>query len=224
MQTKKAVNPMHNFDPLTVARYEKNCWVAYYQRRWFTLLRLLIGLIRSTYSLSSLQAIRVGIPATRAQIAFAPQDNDVPAAIEYMRQFFTQVKAIHHENYDPAEAARAEVSWRVVHRKFFGDSNRSEVIEAVACACSAVYNLPPAQLWEAAQYRAEAMVYSDAWVKRERNPNSALLPQEEAALVKSYTALKKAVSLCDSGFIGVSCVVRVMTLAMGNQSFLPGSM
>jgi hypothetical protein len=68
------------------------------------------------------------------------------------------------------------------------------VIEAVACAYSAVYNLPPAQLWEAAQYRAEAMVYSDAWVKSERDPNSSLLPQEEAALVKSYMALKQAVN------------------------------
>ena len=168
--------------------------MAYYQRRWFSLLRLLIGLIRSTYGLSVWQAIRVGIPATRAQIAFAPQDNDVPAAIEYMRHFFAQVKAIHHADYDPTEAARAEVSWWVVHRKFFGDSNRPEVIEAVACAYSAVYHLPPAQLWEAAQYRAEAMVYSDAWVKSERDPNSPLLPQEEAALVKSYTALKKAVN------------------------------
>jgi hypothetical protein len=190
----KSINPMRNFDPIKVARYEKDCWVAYYQRRWFALLRLLIGLIRSTYGLSLVQAIRLGLPATRAQLAFAPQANDVPGAIEFMRQFFTQVKAIQHEAYDPLEAARAEVSWWVVHRKFFGDSNRSEVIEAVACAYSAVYNLPPAQLWEAAQYRAEAMVYSDAWVKSVRDPNSPLLAQEETALVKSYTALKKAVS------------------------------
>src|SRR5512140_904050 len=115
MQRTKSISPMRSFDPIKVARYEKDCWVAYYQRRWFTLLRLLIGLIRSTYGLSLFQAIRLGVPATRAQLAFAPQDNDVPGAIEYMRQFFTQVKAIHHETYDPTEAARAEVSWWVVH-------------------------------------------------------------------------------------------------------------
>jgi len=190
----ESLSPMRNFDPIKVARYEKDSWVAYYQRRWFTLLRLLIGLIRSTYGLSLFQAIRVSIPATRAQIAFAPHDNNVPGAIESMRQFFIQVKATHHEDFDPTEAARAEVSWWVVHRKYFGDSNRSEVIEAVACAYSSVYNLPPSQLWEAAQYRAEAMVYSDAWVQSARDPNSPLLNQEEAALVKSYTALKKAVN------------------------------
>ena len=190
----KSISPMRNFDPIQVARYEKDSWVAYYQRQWLALLRLLIGLIRSTYGLSLWQAIRAGIPATRAQLAFAPQDNDVFAAIEYMHQFFAQIKAIHHEDYDPLEAARAEVSWWVVHRKFFGQSDRPEVTEAVACAYSTVYNLPPSQLWEAAHYRAQAMVYSDAWVQSPRDPNSPLLAKEEAELIKSYTALKQAVS------------------------------
>ncbi|HZY43074.1 MAG TPA: hypothetical protein VFF59_13870, partial [Anaerolineae bacterium] len=121
-------------------------------------------------------------------------DNDVPEAIEFMRQFFVSVKAIHHEDFDPMEAARAEVSWWVVHRKFFGHSEQPEVTEAVACAYSTVYNLPPSKLWEAAHYRAQAMVYSDAWVQSVRNPNSPLLAREEDELIKSYTALKKAVS------------------------------
>jgi len=194
MQMKKTLSPMRSFDPISVSRYEKDSWVAYYRRRWLTLLRLLIGLIRSAYGLSLVQAIRAAIPATRAQLAFAPQDNDVPAAIEFMRQFFTQIKAIHHEDYDPAEAARAEVSWWVVHRKFFGHSERPEVTEAVACAYATVYNLPPAKVWEAARYRAQAMVYSDAWVQSERDPHSPLLAQEEAVLIESYTALKTAVN------------------------------
>jgi hypothetical protein len=185
---------MRNFDPIKVARYEKDCWVAYYQRRWFTLLRLLFGLIRSTYGLSLLQAVRAAVPATRAQLAFAPQDNDVPAAIEYMRRFFTQIKAIHRADFDPTEAARAEVSWWVVHRRFFGQSDRTEVIEAVACAYATAYNLPPERVWEAARYRARAMVFSDAWVKSRRDPASLLLVKEEAELIQSYTLLKQAVN------------------------------
>lgn len=190
----KSISPMRNFDPIQVARYEKASWVAYYQRRWLTLLRLLIGLIRSTYGLPLVLAIRAAVPATRAQIAFAPQDNDVPKAIEFMRQFFAQIKAIQHEDFDPVEAARAEVSWWVVHRKFFGRSERPEVTEAVACAYATAYNLPPSQVWEAAQYRAQAMVYSDAWVQSVRDSNSPLLVKEEAALIKSYAALKQAVN------------------------------
>jgi hypothetical protein len=185
---------MRCFEPVKVAHYEKEAWVAYYQRRWFALLRLLIGLVRSTYGLSLLQAIRVGIPLTRAQLAFAPQDNDVPHAIEYMRQFFAYIKDKHGEDLDPDEAALAEVSWWVVHRKFFGHSDQPEVIDAVACAYATAYRVDPALVREAAYQRALAMVHSDAWVQSKRYPHDARLLLEEAELVKSYTALRKAVS------------------------------
>jgi len=185
---------MRRFDPIKVAHYEKEAWVAYYQRKWFTLLRLLIGLVRSTYGLSLVQAIRVGIPLTRAQLAFAPQDNDVPKAIDYMHQFFEYITEKHGEDLEPAEAALAEVSWWVVHRKFFGHSDNPEVTEAVACAYAAAYRIDPALVREAAYHRAQAMFYSDAWVLSERDPHSPLLKLEEAELIKSYTALRKAVS------------------------------
>lgn len=186
--------PMRNFDPVLVARYEKDSWVAYYRRQWFTLLRLLIGLVRSTYGLSLLQAIYIGIPLTRAQMAFAPQDNDVPKAIKFMRQFFAYIKRLHHEDFDPDEAALAEVNWWVVHRKFFSHSDAPEVIESVACAYAAAYRVDPAQVQAAARHRALAMVYSDAWVLSERDPNDLRLKQEEEELIKSYTALKQAVN------------------------------
>lgn len=190
---RASLSPMRRFDPILVARYEKDSWIAYYQRKWFTLLRLLIGLVRATYGLSLLQAIRVGIPLTRAQMAFAPRDNDVPKAIAHMQEFFAYIKAKHGEKLDPHDAALAEVGWWVVHRRFFGQSDRPEVIEAVACAYAAAYRIDPAAASEAAYHRALAMVYSDAWVMSERDPNDPRLQQEEAELLKSYTALKKAV-------------------------------
>jgi hypothetical protein len=190
----RSLSPMRAFDPVKVARYEKDSWVAYYRRRWLTLLRLLIGLVRSTYGMSLWQAITVGIPLTRAQMAFAPQDNDVPQAIEYMRRFFAYVKRLHQEDLDPDEAARAEVNWWVVHRKFFGQSDNPAVIEAVAQAYAAAYHVDPAQVREAAYHRARAMVYSDAWVKSKRDPRDLLLNRAEEELVESYTALRAAVS------------------------------
>ena len=185
---------MRRFDPIRVAHFEKEAWVAYYRRKWLALLRLLIGLVRSTYGLSLPQAIRVGIPLTRAQMAFAPQDNDVPQAIAYMEQFFAYLKEKRGEELDPHEAALAEVSWWVVHRKFFGHSDQPEVINAVACAYAAAYRVDSALVREAAYHRAMAMVYSDAWVLSDRDPHDVRLQQEEHELVKSYTALKKAVS------------------------------
>lgn len=186
---------MRNFDPRQVAYYEKESWVAYYQRRWFRLLRLLIGLIRSTFGLSLLQAMYISIPSTRAQIAFAPQDNDVPKAIDQMRRFYTYIKQVHHEDFDPDEAARLEVNWWVAHRKYFGHSHNPEVIEAVAKLYAAAYQISIDRVRDAATHRAQAMVYSDAWVISERDENSPLLKQEEAELLKSYIALREAVSM-----------------------------
>jgi hypothetical protein len=190
----RPLSPMRNFNPILVARYEKDSWVAYYQRQWLTLLRLLIGLVRSTYGLSVWQAIRIGIPLTRAQLAFAPQDNDVSKAIKYMEQFFVYIKDKHDEDFDPYTAALAEVSWWVVHRQYFGHSDNPEVTEAVACAYAAAYHVDPRVVREAAYHRAQAMFYSDAWVLSERDPRSPLLKLEEAELIKSYTALRRAVS------------------------------
>jgi hypothetical protein len=193
LTSSRLLSPMRAFDPVKVAHFEKEAWVAYYQRKWFTLLRLLIGLVRSTYGLSLLQAIRVSLPLTRAQMAFAPQDNEVPKAIEHMRQFFAYIKEKHGEDFDPPEAALAEVSWWVVHREFFGHSDNPEVAEAVACAYAAAYRVDPTIVREAAYHRALAMVYSDAWVLSARDPHDPRLQQEEDELIKSYTALKKAV-------------------------------
>ena len=185
---------MRRFDPVKVAHFEKEAWVAYYRRKWFALLRLLVGLVRSTYGLSWWQAIRVGLPLTRAQMAFAPQDNNIPQAITDMERFFAYIKAKHGEDLEPHEAALAEVSWWVVHRKFFGHSDNPEVVEAVACAYAAAYRIDPAAVQEAAYHRAQAMVYSDAWVVSERDPNDPRLQQEEEELIKSYMALKRAVN------------------------------
>jgi hypothetical protein len=190
----RPLSPMRNFDPILVARYEKDSWVAYYRRHWFTLLRLLIGLVRSTYGLSLGEAIRVSIPLTRAQLAFAPQDNDVPKAIAYMEQFFAYIKDKHSEDFDPHAAALAEVSWWVVHRQYFGHSDNPEVTEAVACAYAAAYRIDLARVREAAYHRAQAMFYSDAWVLSKRDPHDPLLKLEETELIKSYASLRGAVS------------------------------
>jgi hypothetical protein len=86
------------------------------------------------------------------------------------------------------------VCWWVVHRKFFGHSDHPEVAEAVACAYATAYRIDLALVREAAHHRARAMVYSDTWVLSERDPSDPRLQQEEDELIKSYTALKKAVS------------------------------
>jgi len=190
-----ALSPMRTFDPFKVAHYEKEAWVAYYHKRWLRLLRLLIALVRATFGLSLWQAVYVGIPLTRAQIAFAPKDNDVPAAEADMRRFYAFIRRVHREDFDPAEAARLEVNWWVIHRRLFGRPDSEELIDALAQLYAATYRVPPDSVRQAAYHRVQAMVHSDRWVNEGCIERSPLLAQEEEELLKSYTALREAVTL-----------------------------
>lgn len=191
----RKLSPMRTFDPVKVAHYEKEAWVAYYQRRWLRLLRMLIALVRETFGLSLWQALYVGLPLTRAQIAFAPKDNDVPAAVADMRRFYTFVQRVHGEDFDPDVVARLDVDWWVVHRQLFGRSDDPELIEALVKLYAATYRVDPDSVRAAAYHRVQAMVHSDRWIVEGKAENSPLLAQEEEELVKSYTALRAAVSV-----------------------------
>lgn len=185
---------MRDFDPHKVAHLEKEAWVAYYQKRWFRLLQVIIDLVQTTFGLSFPQALWAGYLNTRAQLAFAPfPNNDVPKAELYMRRFYGYIKGIHHEKFDVSETARREVNWWVVHRRLFGQAENGELVEAVTDLYSAAYAVPREKVYEAAFHRAQAMIYSDAWVKSERASDSPLLEQEEDALYQSYAALSAAV-------------------------------
>ena len=67
-------------DPDRVAYFEKAGWQAYYDRKWLRVLRLMVQLNREQFGMSLLTAIAAAVDVVRASLAFAPVDNDVPAA------------------------------------------------------------------------------------------------------------------------------------------------
>lgn len=190
----RADNPIRNFDPQKVAHYEKENYVAYYQKDWLKLLRVSVGLVKETFALSLWQAIRGAYLVARAEIAFAPfPENDIAKAQAYMRRFYQMIKNIHHEDFDVARAAQLEVNWWNVHRKLFGNPENGELIEALLNLYAEAYDISSAKLQDAARLRAMGMLYSDQWVDAGKPENSSLLMHEEDALLQSYVALKEAI-------------------------------
>ena len=144
-------NPMRNFDPRKVAFYEKENYVAYYQKDWFKLLRVSVGLVKASFALSVWQAIRGAYLVARAEIAFAPFPvNDVPKAEAYMRRFYQMIKDAHHEDFDVERAAQLEVNWWSVHRKFFGNAENQELADALANLYVEAYGVDSPKLKESA--------------------------------------------------------------------------
>ena len=73
------------------------------------------------------------------------------------------------------------------------DESAEELVSSLTRLYSYVYSEPEAALRPAALERARAMDLSDQWIQEGRQPDSALLPLEHAALVRSYAALLAAV-------------------------------
>ncbi len=196
-ETSAKISPMRHFDPVRVAHYETQCWVVYYQKDWPALLRNLLGLIQSAFGLTLPQAARAAVFATQAQAAFAPfPDNDVQKAIDHQRKFYELLLRVHAkygESFDPAAVAKLDVEWWVIHRRLFGQAENAPLIAAVAELYAATYHVPAASVMEAAQLRAEAMLYSDRWVQESRDPRHPLVPQIEATLSRSYQMLRLVV-------------------------------
>jgi hypothetical protein len=190
----KPDNPMRKFDPRKIAHYEKENYVAYYQKDWLKLLRVSVGLVKETFGLSWLQAAYGAYLVARAEIAFAPfPDNDIPRAEAYITRFYQFIKNVHREDFDVARAAKLEVNWWSVHRKLFGNPENQELVEALASLYAEAYGVNPAKVQAAACQRAQGMLYSDLWVNAGKPAGSPLLSQEEATLLQSYVNLKAAI-------------------------------
>lgn len=188
-------NPIRKLDPRKLAHYEKENYVAYYQKDWLKLLRVSVGMVKESSGLSWPQAIYGAYLVARAEIAFAPfPNNDIPLAEAYVSRFYQFIKDIHREDFDVARVAKLEVNWWSVHRKLFGNAENQELVDALACLYEEAYGVESAKFKEAAHQRALGMLYSDLWVNEGKPEGSPLLVKEEEALYQAYRALKEAIN------------------------------
>ena len=188
-------NPMRDFDPRKVARYEKENYVAYYQKDWLKLLRVSVGMVGEAFALSLPQAIYGAYLIARAEIAFAPvPNNDIPKTEAYVKRFYQFIKNVHHEDFDVERAMKLEVNWWGVHRKLFGNAENQELVDALTDLYVETYGGDSPKIRESARERAMGMLYSDLWVNAGKPENSPLLKQEEEALYRSYLLLKEAIA------------------------------
>jgi hypothetical protein len=124
-------------------------------------------------------------------------DNDPDGARACMRRFYALVRLSYGEPASPVEAARLEIDWWRLHREVQYSTSPAitdeELIGAVTRLYSYLYDEPAADVRPAAVGRVRAMHLSDQWVREGCLPDSPLLPQLRAALVRCYASLLAAV-------------------------------
>jgi len=174
-------------------------WVTYYRHKWLRFLRAAVSVTRHAFGLSWPATLYAAWLVLRANQLWAPPvDNDPDGARRAMQRFYSLLNRRHHETYDPAVAAALEVDWWRIHRehqRHGSELDEQSLIEALAALYSYVYGVPKDAVRLAAEQRALAMRLSDQWVSEGCEMASPLVPQERAALVRSYAALLAAVHL-----------------------------
>jgi hypothetical protein len=183
-----------SFDPARVADLEFRAWVGYYRRDWAGVLSASVGLVRAGFGMSWPRTLQGAWLILRASQLWAPADNDPDGARRCMQRFYGLVQSAYGLPADIAEAARLEVEWWRVHREHqHGTGSADALVDAVTRLYAFLYQAPPGAVRPAAAHRAYAMDLSDQWVTGGCLPDSPLLAQEHAALVRSYAALLAAV-------------------------------
>lgn len=194
---------LRSFDPVRLGDLEYRVWVGYYLRQWPRVLVVSVGLVRAGFGLDWFRTLYGAWLVLRANQLWAPYpDNDPKRAMACMRRFYRLIARAHGEPANPVKAAELEVDWWRVHREgqrrdgspATVDAEPAEdLVESLTRLYSYLYSEPEDALRPAAVQRALAMALSDQWVREGCRPDSRLLAQEHAALVRSYAALLTAV-------------------------------
>jgi hypothetical protein len=187
-----------DFDPVKVGNLETDAWAAYYRRDWRTFLTAAVAMVGAGFGMSRRKTLYGAWLVLRANQRWAPYpDNDPDAARDLMRRFYLLVARDSDLRIDPKRASELEVEWWRLHRAHQHDPGvpGSELEQALVDLYAYVYDAEPAAVRPAAAARVEAMDLSDAWVKAGCLPTDPLLDRERAALVASYTALRRAIGV-----------------------------
>jgi hypothetical protein len=188
---------MRFFDPRSVGALECRAWETYYRRKWVAFMIASIGLVRAAFRMSWPRTVVGAWLVLRANQKWAPfPANDPAAARALMTRFYRLLRKAEGTRFDPARAAELEVEWWRAHREDQhdgGPGSAESLVLALRDLYAYTYSADPGDVRRAAELRAQAMHVSDRWVEAGCDPDSPLLAEERALLIRSYAALLAAV-------------------------------
>lgn len=144
------------FEPERVAYYEAYGWRAYYERKWFQVLRLIVGLCQQQFHIPFPMSLLAAYYTTRASAAWVPVDHDEQKVLSYLQKFYRVARRYSGLQFDPVQVAQLELQYFDVHRRLVGAEDKSEFVETMAQLHSAIFGLSPEAVRESAQWRVRA--------------------------------------------------------------------
>jgi hypothetical protein len=153
-----------DFNPGRIAYLEKAGWEAYYDRSWPQVLALMVQMNREQFCMPLPTAIAGAIDIVRASVAFAPVDNDVPAATAQLQNFYEKARRTRGLQADSQTLAALEMDYWVVHRRLaiarkqapHHEGDIEPMVQALAKLHAALFAASPQAIRRSAELRAEA--------------------------------------------------------------------
>jgi hypothetical protein len=144
------------FNPDRIAYCEANGWRAYYDRKWWQMLRLMLSLCQEQFHIPFPLSIAAAYYVARASIAWVPVDHNVEKVLKYNQKFYQLARRYSSLKFDPAEAAQREVKMWDVHRRLVEQEDKTELVEAMTELHVEIFRLSPEQVRESAEWRVKA--------------------------------------------------------------------
>ncbi len=153
-----------DFNPGRIAYLEKAGWEAYYDRNWLRVFGLMVQMNREQFCMPLPAAVAGAIDIVRASVAFAPVDNDVPAATAHLQNFYEKARRTRGLQADAKTLAALEMDYWVVHRRLAiarkqapnHEGDIAPMVQALAKLHAALFAAPPEAIRRSAALRAEA--------------------------------------------------------------------
>ncbi len=144
------------FNPDRVAYFEAHGWRAYYDRRWFTLLRLLLQMNQEQFRIPFPLSLLAAYYTVRASVAWVPVDHDARVVQHYYAQFYRLARRYAGLRFNPRRVAALELRYNDDHRRLVGQPDKTAFVETMTHLHSAIFGISPAQARESAELRVQA--------------------------------------------------------------------
>jgi hypothetical protein len=143
------------FDPDRLADFEVDMWQAYYAHQNLRLFGGLLSMLREQYRYSWAKAGVAGFHLARAARTFGDARSDYERVLPDLERAYAIMKDWTGSRFDPAEVARAELSWWVA-RRAQGQDSPENVGRLIANVNALIFEVPPDRVLEASTLRATA--------------------------------------------------------------------
>jgi hypothetical protein len=177
-------------EPARVAHLEVMGWQAYYRRRWWTLLRLVIQLCNEQFGIPFPHSLRASYHLVRAALAWAPVKHNEHLVADHYERFYLLARRYSGLTFDARHVAELEVAYNRAHRQLADNPDKTELISALTALHGALFGLCSDQARPSAEGRAEATRIADQ-VAFDRSPSAhAQWLKAESTLCVAYQTLK----------------------------------